>query len=196
MVLLCVALGAALAAGEPREVAAPRADLEGGRLFRARCSTCHDPSRVYHRRASRDGWREIVFRMQRMPQSGITPAEARRIVDYLATLQRAPAAAPGAAYGGRTAFGDEWLSILEVATVTDGRVRLGGREYDVRRDGLRVTLAHGRRVRIVAFAEDGTVAETSPVDSWRIGDTVYELHLVLYEIRGDRIRVGRALRRR
>ncbi len=161
-------------------------------LFLARCSACHDPGRVSHRVASRDEWREIVYRMQRMPQSGISPADAAAILDHLAAPARR---APKASVGGRKAYGKEWLSILETATVRDGAVRIGGRDYKASVKGLTVFLRRGKRSRTVALSDDGKPARTAITDEWRIGRTRYEVHLVLYEVRGDTVRLGRALRR-
>ena len=78
--LLLAALLAAAAATGASEKVVPKKEPDGRRLFLARCSTCHDPGRVSHRGASRGEWREIVFRMQRMPQSGISKADANKII--------------------------------------------------------------------------------------------------------------------
>ena len=164
------------------------------RLFLARCSTCHDPGRVYHRDARRDEWREVVYRMQRMPQSGITPKEAETILDYLVSLRGNARPATGRR-GGRDAYGDEWLSILETATVKDGKVRLGGRTYGVKVDGLTAALKRGRKSWTAALGDDGKPALTARLDGWKIGDVAYEIHLVFYEVRDGRVRIARALRR-
>ena len=75
---------AALSAEPPasKEAEATR-EISPKRLFRRRCSSCHAPARVFHRAAGRGEWREIVDRMRRMPQSGISPEDADIIVDYL-----------------------------------------------------------------------------------------------------------------
>ena len=112
------------AAGAADDRPAPRAQQTGERLLLARCSSCHSPQRVFHRRASRDEWREIVNRMARMAQSGIAPPDARAIIDYLASSE-----VSRQTIGGRNAFGSSWLSILEVATVKKQRVKLGGVVY-------------------------------------------------------------------
>ena len=167
-------------------------------LFRARCSACHDPSRTNHRRASRDGWREIVNRMQRMPQSGITPAEAGIIIDYLAgrdARTSTKASAPKGRVGGRKAYGKDWLAVLEIATVRNGKVVIGGRTYAAAREGLQVSLKRGKRIRTVSLTPEGRGGETAVSDRWRVGTVTYELHLVLYEVHGDTIRIGRALKR-
>ena len=193
--LLLAALLAAAAATGASEKVMPK-EPDGRRLFLARCSTCHDPGRVSHRVASRGEWREIVFRMQRMPQSGISKADANSIIGYLATLgrRRAPAA-KGKMVGGRRAYGAEWLSILETAPIRKNRVTLGGITWQASIEGLTVFLRRGKRTRTIALTEDGKPAATSLVDEWRVGATRYELHLVLYRVRGDRVRVARALRR-
>ncbi len=184
-------LSAAAALGS--EVVVIRAS-DARTLFLARCSACHDPGRVSHRIASRDAWREIVYRMQRMPQSGISKRDAAAIIDYLASpaKTRAPT---GKTLGGRKGYGKEWLSILETATVRDGTVRIGGRDYKASVKGLTVFLRRGKKSRTVALTKDGKPALTSMTDEWRIGKTRYEVHLVLYDVRGDRVRVARALRR-
>ncbi|MFQ5845376.1 MAG: c-type cytochrome, partial [Planctomycetota bacterium] len=168
------------------------------KLFRARCSACHDPSRVFHRRASLDEWREIVERMRRMPQSGISPAEAKRIVAYLRSLRpRRPVGSKGGRrVGGRKAYGPEWLSILETATVRDGRVRLGGRIYTVRiRAGeVRLHDAPKSRTWVVSLTPEGRPGRTARIERWQVGAKTYEVHLVLYERRGETVRLGRALR--
>lgn len=191
---LCL-LAAAAALGSEKKTGS---SLEPHRLFLARCSTCHDPGRVYHRRADRDEWREVVRRMQRMPQSGIAPREADRIIDYLVSLRgrtRAPANDGRESVGGREAYGKEWLSVLEIATVSEGGVRLGGRDYKVEVDGRSAVLTRGRKSHLVGLDDRGRPAATARVNGWKIGDTAYEIHLVFYEIRAGRVRLGRALRR-
>lgn len=169
-------------------------DTKARTLFLARCSACHDPGRVSHRRASRDGWREIVFRMQRMPQSGISKADAAKIIDYLASIGRR-AARPGAVLGGRGSYGKEWLAILETAFVEDRHVTLGGRKYRASVEGLTVFLRRGKKTRTLALTDKGKPAATSIVDEWRIGSTRYEIHLVLYQAGRGRTRLARALKR-
>ncbi|MHC4548777.1 MAG: c-type cytochrome [Planctomycetota bacterium] len=193
--LLLLAGAIAAAAGERRErrprSVAPRA------LFQARCSACHDPGRVHHRRASRDEWREIVDRMRRMPQSGISPGDAEIILDYLVSLGGQVPAAREQRRGGRAAFaGREWLSILEIATVREERVRLGGVVYEVEPDEFELTLRPDKKVRhVVSLTEKGAVDRTALLDRWQVGRVAYELHLVLFEIRGETFRVARALKR-
>ncbi len=175
----------------------PRRDAPGPReLFLARCSACHDPGRVHHRRASRDEWREIVDRMRRMPQSGISPRDAEVILDYLVSLGEAAPDAGEEALGGRSAYGPKWLSVLEVATVREDRVRLGGVLYEVERDHLELTLRPDKKVRhVVSLTEKGAAGKTARLDRWKVGRVAYEVHLVLYQIRGETVRVGRALKR-
>lgn len=180
----------AAAVGAPGKDADNR---EAKKLFEKRCSACHDPGRVYHRTADRDEWREIVQRMRRMPQSGITRADAKIILDYLVSLRGGGDRRD--ALGGRAAYGEEWLSVLETALVKDGRVRLGGRDYTAERDGKSVTLRYRGKEYAVALPEGDEAPTTARTGGWRIGETRYEVHLVLYRIRGDAVRIGRALRR-
>jgi len=193
-ILLPSLLLLAVAFGPPVRAEKGRVVPESERLFRARCSTCHDPSRVFHRRASRDEWREIVNRMRRMPQSGISPRDARIILDYLVSLDGRAPAADGAVLGGREAWGPEWISILGTAPLEKDRVHLGGVEYDAEREGLTVTLRN-LRTHVVSLTPEGLPGKTSLLDAWTIGKSKYELHLVLYEIRDDRVRVALALRK-
>jgi mono/diheme cytochrome c family protein len=201
-ILVLLAAGALVAAaGDTPEASAPAAPAEPATkaaraLFLARCSACHDPGRVYHRIAGPDEWRSIVDRMRRMPQAGISPREADVIVAYLVSLRGGAAAAPATGrVGGPEAYGPEWISVLEVATVREGAVRLGGKGYRVAVDGRAATVQRGGWTRRVALDEAGEVAETALMESWRIGTVAYEVHLVLYEIRDGRVRLGRALRR-
>jgi hypothetical protein len=174
----------------------PRSAPEGRSLFLSRCSSCHDPGRVHHRRADRDEWREIVDRMRRMPQSGISPREAEIILDYLVSLGEGAPAPQERVLGGRAAYGPEWLSILEVATVREDRVRLGGVLYEVEADGLELTLRPDKEIRhVVSLTGKGAAGRTARVRRWKAGKVAYEVHLVLYAIRGDEVRVARALRR-
>lgn len=175
----------------------PRGAPAARELFLARCSTCHDPGRVNHRRAGRDEWREIVDRMRRMPQSGISPKDGEIILDYLVSLNEgAPVPSEESALGGRKAYGPKWLSVLEVATVREDRVRLGGVVYEVERDDLELTLRPDKEVRHhVSLTAEGAAGKTALLDRWTVGAFTYEVHLVLYEIRGENCRVGRALRR-
>jgi len=189
-VLALFFVAAALAADKPPGKASPK---KAKALFLSRCSACHDPGRVYHRTASRGEWKEIVNRMARMPQSGIAPRDAAIILDYLVSLRgRAP---QGARIGGRAAYGKEWLSILNVAAVHDGRVRLGRASFAAERDGLQVTLKRGKKRYVVSLTEDGKAGKTAQIDRWKVGSATYELHLVLYEVRGDTVRIARALRK-
>ncbi len=188
--LLVGAIAALAAEGPGRDAPGPR------ELFLARCSSCHDPGRVYHRRASRDEWREIVDRMRRMPQSGISPGDAGVILDYLVSLGDAPRPSEEPPLGGRAAYGRKWLSILETAEVREDRVTLGGVLYEVERDDLTLTLRPDKKVRhVVSLTGKGAVGRTALIDRWSIGRVGYELHLVLYEIRGETVRVARALKR-
>ncbi len=188
--LLATAIAALAAEDPPRGSSGPR------ELFLARCSSCHDPGRVYHRQASRDEWREIVDRMRRMPQSGISPRDAPVILDYLVSLGETPREIEEPPLGGRAAYGRKWFSILETAEVREDRVQLGGILYEVERDDLTLTLRPDKKVRhIVSLTEKGAALETALLDRWSIGQVAYELHLVLYEIRGETVRVARALKR-
>lgn len=160
-------------------------------LFLARCGACHAPDRVAHRAASRDGWREIVNRMRRMPQSGISPADAAIILDYLAATPRAKKRKAR----GRSAYGAAWLSILEIATVRGDHVRLGGKVYEVERAGDTVVLFHGEEETPLALPVAKGRAKTLRVDQWTTGKVRYEVHLVLYEMTAKRIRLARALKK-
>lgn len=155
---------ATIALAAPRD-GAPARPRSPRSLFLERCSACHDPGRVRHRRAGRDEWREIVDRMRRMPQSGISPEEARIILDYLAPRGAgAPAAPPPAS--------DAWLSFLEIARIREGRVRLGGVDYGAEIRGAAVLLTHGS---IRHLLEPGGSVR---IDAWRVGRTRYEIHLL------------------
>ena len=134
-----------------------RTDQE--RLFRKRCSTCHDPGRVYHRNAGKDEWREIVDRMRRMPHSGITPTEAPIIIDYLVSLRGKRSAARKS---GKTTRGD-WLSVLETAVVKDSRVRIGRHGYAVSTEGNSVTLTRNGEEHVIG------PERSARVGAWRIG---------------------------
>ncbi len=164
-------------------------------LFLARCSSCHSPSRVFHRRAGAAEWREIVNRMRRMPLSGISARDGRSIVAYLISLGRQPTGKRGRVVGGRAAYGDEWLSVLEVAAGKDGVVRLAGRPYRVVGSGLSATLRRAGKKWGVALSSDGNVLATARLDGWSVGKTRYERHLVLYDVRGETRRFAVALRK-
>lgn len=188
---------AAAALGGEKGAAPARTGAE--RLFRKRCSLCHDPMRVYHRIAGRDEWREIVTRMQRMPQSGISPADAKVIIEYLVSLrgQGVRKRARGR-FGGRKAWGDEWISVLETARPgANGTVVLGGKRYKVSVDGLTGHLQRGKRGKLhtVTLDKNGRGGTTSLARSWKIGETPYEIHLILYAVRDGVPLFGRALRR-
>ncbi|MGH7163643.1 MAG: hypothetical protein ACREID_09170 [Planctomycetota bacterium] len=187
---LLLLAAATVGAREP----APSAPVDAKALFLARCTACHDPSRVHHREADRDEWREIVDRMRRMPHSGISPSDGKILVDYLVSLRGGSAPETGAR-GGRAAYGDDWLSILETARVRDGKARLGGREYAVEVDGDAAILRHGGRAHRVALPGGGRAARTALVDRWRVGGARYEVHLLLYEVGGSAVRVARGLKR-
>lgn len=193
LLLPLLATAATLAA--PRE-RAPRPG-DPAALFRARCTSCHDAHRVFHRAAGRDEWRAIVERMRTMPQSGIAPEEAPPLVDYLVAVSSAGAArpAPGTRIGGPAAFGDDWIAVLETAAVRDGTVRLGGVTYEARLKGLEATLSAGGRRHVVSLTETGALGCTSRIAAWRAGEAGYEVHLALYEAAGASVRVARALRR-
>jgi hypothetical protein len=163
----------------------PMSRVDQERLFRKRCSTCHAPARVYHRNASKDEWREIVDRMRRMPHSGIAPEEGRIILDYLVSLREKRTAGRKS---GKTTKGD-WLSVLETTIVRDNRVRIGGNSYDVSTDGKAVTLTRDGEKHVIG------PDRSARVNAWRIGKLTYELHLILYESRRARVRLGLAMRR-
>ncbi len=195
--LVPLLLGAALlAAAEP--AAKPQARSAEAKLFRARCASCHDPSRVYHRRASAGQWRAIVDRMRRMPYSGITKADAGKIVQYLVDLDgKRPVALGGKPkrLGGRDAYGKQWPAVLETARVRDGEVSLGGRDYTARMAGNEVTLRHGKSKSFaVSLTATGRAGRTQRVDGWTVGSKTYAVHLILYERIGDQARLGLALR--
>jgi len=193
--LLLPLLAAAAAMGAPRERAGRPGDPAA--LFRARCTSCHDANRVFHRAAGRDEWRAVVERMRTMPQSGIAPDEAPPLVDYLVAVSSAGAArpAPDARLGGPGAFGDDWVAVLETAAVRDGMVRLGGVVYEVRVHGLEATLLAGGRRHVVSLTAEGAAGRTARIAAWRAGEAGYEVHLVLYDAAAGAIRVARALRR-
>ena len=182
---------AALAAEPPeakREAAAKT--ISPKRLFRRRCSTCHGPARVFHREAGRREWREIVNRMRRMPQSGISPSDADIIVDYLVSLRgkqgrkKALPAKPA-----------DWLSILETAPVRAGKVRIGRRTYGVKTVGDQFELSEGKKTHRIRATAKGRASQTALVDSWRVGKVTYEVHLFVLDARPQRVRVGLGLRR-
>ncbi|MHC4954145.1 MAG: hypothetical protein ACYTGZ_09660 [Planctomycetota bacterium] len=201
-VLAPFALALVAAQAEEAAPAKSKTDDAARRLFRRKCRACHDPNRVLHRSAGRAEWREIVERMRRMPQSGISRSDAATILDYLVSLHVTPiekAARAGEAkgrLGGRRAFGAEWISILEVATVRNGKVSVGGHEYAAQPEGRSLTLTSGEKKAFVSLDAQGKPERTTRIDSWNLGKVRYELHLVLYEIRKKRFRVGIGLRKR
>ena len=87
LVLLLTGFAALAAEPQAKKRAETKREISPKRLFRRRCSTCHGPARVFHREAGRREWREIIDRMRRMPQSGISPAEAEIILEYLVSLR-------------------------------------------------------------------------------------------------------------
>ncbi len=196
--LVPLLLGAALLAAAEPAAKAPRGRSAAAKLFRARCASCHDPSRVFHRRASASQWRATVDRMRRMPHSGITKADADKIVQYLVDLGgKRPAALGGKPkrLGGRRAYGKEWLAVLETARVNDGEVSLGGRDYTARVAGNEVTLWHTKgKPFVVSLDPAGRAGRTQRVDSWKVGRKTYAVHLIFYERIGDQARLGLALR--
>lgn len=192
---LVLLFAGALAFGAPAREEEKEAPPSPRELFLKRCSACHAPGRVFHRTADRDEWREIVERMRRMPQSGISKKDAAIILDYLVSLSGRSADGGAEAHGGRAVYGDAWLSVLETAGVKDGRVRIGGKEYEAVRDGLRVTLRRKGEEHLLSLPSGDGAPRTARVDGWKIGETRYEVHLILYRIRGEHVRIGRALRR-
>ncbi len=196
--LVPLLLGAALLAAAEPAAKAQQGRSAAAKLFRARCASCHDPSRVYHRRASAGQWRAIVDRMRRMPYSGITKADAGKIVQYLVDLDgKRPVALGGKPkrLGGRDAYGKQWLAVLETARVRDGEVSLGGRDYTTRMAGNEVTLRHGKsKPFAVSLTATGGAGRTQRVDGWTVGSKTYAVHLILYERIGDQARLGLALR--
>ena len=123
--------------------------------------------------------------MRRMPHSGITPTEAPIIIDYLVSLRGKRSAARKS---GKTTRGD-WLSVLETAVVKDSRVRIGRHGYAVSTEGNSVTLTRNGEEHVIG------PERSARVGAWRIGKVTYELHLILYKSRSDRLRLGLALRR-
>jgi len=63
--------------------AANEAAVQGQSLFEQKCSQCHELSRATARTETKERWAEIVKKMQAKPGSGITDADADRILDYL-----------------------------------------------------------------------------------------------------------------
>jgi len=186
-------MGVGLAGASEKKVA-PNPRMKDAVLFRRRCSACHDPARVSHRSASRDGWREIVWRMQRMPQSGITPDEARQIVDYLAGKRAGALARRRAGATSRRArrtrkIETRFLAVLNTARVRDQRARLGRRIFDVMVRGDIVALTHADK----KYELRGQ--ETAVIDSWRVGKTTYEVHLFVVQ-RKPTLRIGLGLKKR
>jgi hypothetical protein len=198
-VLAPLLLLAAAGLAAPQKGTSGAGDPAAEKLFRARCSACHDPSRVYHRQASPAEWREIVERMRRMPHSGIARADAKQILAYLVSLSarpegRRPGTKGGKRLGGRKAYGPEWLSILETATVRDGKARLGGRAYGATIEDRVVRLRSRAKRRTVSLTADGRPGRTALIDRWQVGSKTYEVHVVFYERRGEVVRLARALR--
>ena len=183
--LVVLYVGVGLATASEKKVASNRR-MSDATLFRRRCSACHDPARVSHRQAGRDQWREIVWRMQRMPQSGIAPGEARRIVNYLARKRTdSPSRRARETRKPETRF----LAVLNTARVRDKRVRLGRRSFDVEVSGDIV------RLKLAGQKHEIRGAGTVVVDSWRVGKTTYELHLFVVA-RKPTLRIGLGLKKR
>jgi mono/diheme cytochrome c family protein len=66
-------------------VAKHRLTSKGEALFEEKCSQCHGLERATSRTETREKWAEIVKQMQKKPASGISDAEAEKILDYLVT---------------------------------------------------------------------------------------------------------------
>ena len=58
---------------------------QAGDLMQRRCSRCHNLDRVIGGRKDAPGWLATVTRMQKLPGAGISEADARMIVSYLAS---------------------------------------------------------------------------------------------------------------
>ncbi len=196
MLLLAGALAVdAFALDEPQ---APVPNRQEEQFFLRKCSACHASQRVTHRRASRSEWREIVDRMRRMPQSGISPEDAKRVLRYLTARQETNVEPrDGLLLGGHKAFGRKrWLTILEIATVRKGRVTLGKKTYAVYPSGRTAILERKTKKFDLSFRADGKPGQSVIIDRWKVGSVSYEVHIVLYEVRGKTTRLARAIRRR
>jgi len=58
---------------------------KGEALFEQKCSQCHDLKRATSRAETKEKWAEIVKQMQGKQGSGISDADAEKILDYLVT---------------------------------------------------------------------------------------------------------------
>jgi len=61
---------------------------KGEALFQQKCSQCHDLKRATSRTETKEKWAEIVKQMQKKPGSGISDADASKILDYLVTQHK------------------------------------------------------------------------------------------------------------
>ena len=72
-------------ASRPFDIRAAPADVQDAyKVFSYRCSKCHSLSRPLNARVwTAQHWDRYVERMRRMPTSGITPADAQKILTFL-----------------------------------------------------------------------------------------------------------------
>jgi mono/diheme cytochrome c family protein len=73
-------------AAAPAPATPAQADVAGPKaLFEQKCSVCHAIDRATSRQESKEGWAELVKKMQSKQPGSISDEEAARIVDFLAS---------------------------------------------------------------------------------------------------------------
>lgn len=69
----------------PAPATPAQADVAGPKaLFEQKCSVCHAIDRATSRQETKEGWTELVKKMQAKQPGAFTDEEAARIVDFLA----------------------------------------------------------------------------------------------------------------
>lgn len=66
----------------------PKEMQENYKIFAARCSKCHTLARPINTDMTASGWKMYVKRMMNKPDSGISPANAKRIYKFLKFYQK------------------------------------------------------------------------------------------------------------
>jgi mono/diheme cytochrome c family protein len=73
-------------AAAPAPATPAQADVSGPKaLFEQKCSVCHTTERATTRQETKEGWAELVKKMQAKQPGSISDEEAGRIVDFLAS---------------------------------------------------------------------------------------------------------------
>lgn len=115
-------------------------------LFAQKCSKCHTLARPVNSSMTGDEWWAYVSRMSRKPGSGISPATAEKIFDFLSYDSKTRARSANS-------VDPELLPFLEVSEELSGvrRIAAANKNVPLEADTLRIRVQGDRRLNVKRF---------------------------------------------